>query len=214
MESSRTLAELLSETRDSAGPLLFMYDHFVDGLRALAIGAGAPRLGEPFPDFSLPNAAGRYRSLDELVATGPLVLSFNRGSWCPYCVHELRAWHETLPQLRAAGGRFAAITPEIGGRASELARLLDGDSDVLCDVDFGVALASGLAFYIGLPLIRHYRERGLDLSAIYGSDSGFLPVPATFIVDHCGVTRYAFVDPDFRVRAEPAEVVAALAALG
>ncbi len=209
-----SLSATLAETRDSAGEWRGLYDRFVDGLRGLGVGSGAPHVGDIFPAFSLPDAGGHYRSLDGLIAEGPLVLSFNRGGWCPYCTHELRAWREVLPDLRAAGAHFAAITPEVGGRAALLGHLLDPDVDLLCDVDHGVALASGLVFHIGAELRRQYREWGLDLAEIYGSDSGLLPVPGIFVIDREGVTRFAFADPDFRNRAEPSEVIEVLRALG
>ena len=41
-------------------------------------------------------------------------------------------------------------------------------------------------------------------------DGGFIPLPATYVVDRAGIVRYAFVDIDFTRRAEPAAVVAAL----
>lgn len=159
--------------------------------------------------------AGHFRSLDALVAQGPLVLGFNRGASCPYCTHELPAWREHPPALWDAGGRLAVVTAEVGGRAALLGRLLAGDAEMLCDVDHGVALSAGLAFYIGDAMRRRYHDEiHLDLGALYGTDSGFLPVPGTFVIDGAGVVRYAFVDPDFRIRAEPAAVIAAVAALG
>jgi len=142
------------------------------------------------------------------------VLSFNRGGWCPYCSHELRAWCEHTPALRAAGAGLTVVTPEVGGRAALLAHLVGPDADLLCDVDHGVALASGLAFYMGSDLLSSYAEWGLDLADTYGSASGFLPVPATFVIDAGGIVRFAHVDPDFRVRAEPEEVIEVVASLG
>ncbi|HTI31055.1 MAG TPA: peroxiredoxin-like family protein [Sphingomonas sp.] len=190
-----------------------LYDEFVEGLRRIGAGAASPAVGEEFPAFALPNAAGHYRSLDALLADGPLVLSFNRGGWCPYCATELRAWSDRLPELQDAGGHFAAITPEVGGRAALLGQLLHGDAEMLCDVDHGLALTAGLAFYIGEPLMRRYERSGLDLKDLYGSSSGFLPIPATYVIDQAGTVRYAFADPDFRIRAEPMEVIAAVRSL-
>ena len=213
VSEARLLAPALDALSQASGAWTPLYDGFVQGLRRIGAGAASPRVGEPFPAFSLPNAGGRYRSLDALLADGPLVLSFNRGGWCPYCKGELSAWSAALPSLTAAGGRFAAITPEVGGRAALLGQLLPDDATMLCDVDQGVGLATGLACYIGEPLLRRYAQRGLDLAALYGSASGLLPIPATFVIDAQGIVRYALADPDFRRRAEPTEVVAAVAAL-
>ena len=190
-----------------------MYDEFVGGLRRIGAGLASPVIGEPFPAFALPDASGRYRSLDSLLAEGPLVLSFNRGGWCPYCASELRAWSDALPALAEAGGHFVAVTPEVGGRAALLGQLLHGDAQMLCDVDHGIALATGLAFYIGEPLLSRYAQWGLDLVELYGSGSGFLPIPASYVIDTSGIVQFAFADPDFRHRAEPADAIAVVAAL-
>jgi len=83
-------------------------------------------------------------------------------------------------------------------------------AEVLCDVDHGVALSLGLAFFAGEPTLDFYTKVGLDFHALYGSQSGFLPVPATYAIDSAGRVRFAYTDVDFRNRAEPAEVLAAL----
>jgi peroxiredoxin len=207
---SRHLAEAAA-ARPEWQPL---YDSFVGGLRTLGIGQTAPRVGDEFPDFALPDARGHYRSLSDLLEAGPVVLSFNRGEWCPYCRTELEAWHCALPELDVAHGRFVAVTGEIGGRASSLGMILGAGADVLCDVDHAVAMATGLAFFLGRPMLNRYREIGLDLATLYGSDSGFVPVPATFVIDTDRTVAFAFVDVDFRLRAEPGAVVATVAALG
>lgn len=211
---AHSLSQTLLDFRAGSSPAWQLrYDDFVAGLRDVGIGASAPRVGDVFPAFSLPDAAGHHRSLDGLLAEGPIVLSFNRGGWCPYCSHELRAWCDHLPALRAAGAGLTVVTPEVGGRAALLAHLVGPDADLLCDVDHGVALASGLAFYMGAELQTSYAAWGLDLAQTYGSASGFLPVPATFVIDAGGIVRFAHVDPDFRVRAEPEDVIAAVASL-
>ena len=211
---TKTLSEMLQRFgAETPRAVQNQFDAFVAGLRDLGIGAAAPQVGEAVPAFSLPDAAGHHRSLDGLLVDGPIVLSFNRGGWCPYCSHELRAWCEHMPALRSAGANLVVVTPEVGGRAALLAHLVGTDADLLCDVDHGVALASGLAFHMGQELQQSYVEWGLDLAEIYGSASGILPVPATFVIDSGGIVRFAHADPDFRIRAEPDEVMASVAAL-
>lgn len=184
-------------------------DALVANLRARDAGREAPRAGQPFPEFALPDAAGRIRRIAPPHA-GPLVISFIRGRWCPYCMGELAAWKEALPALAALGGRFLCITAQTAGAARAIADTLDGSADVLCDVDHGLAMALGLAFFMGEPTLSTYRRNGLDLSLFYGSSAGFLPIPATFALGADGIVRAAWVEPDFRERAAPAEVLAAL----
>jgi len=191
------------------------FDEVVIALREAGVGAAAPQVGDMFPDFSLPTLHGGYRRLGELLGEGPVIINFSRGRWCPYCVHEVSAWADMLPALAAAGVRLVEITGETGGGARALGAVLAASphaevAEVLCDVDHGVALSLGLAFFAGEPMLDFYTKVGLDFHELYGTPSGFLPVPATYAIDPAGRVRFAFVDVDFRNRAEPAEVLAAL----
>lgn len=209
------LASQLAEVRQRNPQLGPFFDEIVIALREAGVGSAAPKVGEMFPDFSLPTAEGRYRRLGDLLDSGPVIVNFSRGRWCPYCVHEVSAWADMLPELAEAGVRFVEITGETGGGARALGAILGASpradvAEVLCDVDHGVALSLGLAFFAGDPLLDFYRNAGLDMHALYGSPSGFLPVPATFGLDRLGRVRFSYANVDFRERAEPAEVLAAL----
>ena len=214
-DTSTPFASQLAQIRSSMPHLGPFFDEIVIALREAGVGASAPQVGEMFPDFSLPTAHGGYRRLGELLDSGPVIVNFSRGRWCPYCVHEVSAWADMLPELAAAGVRFVEVTGETGGGARALGALLEASphaevAEVLCDVDHGVALSLGLAFFAGDPLLDFYEKAGLDMHALYGSPSGFLPVPATFALDPAGRVRFAYANVDFRERAEPAEVLASL----
>jgi len=208
-----SLAEALGRCREAGAAWEPVYDDFVAGLRSAGVGDLAPRVGDIVEDFALPSTSGAIVALSSLVADGPLVLSFNRGGWCPYCRNELSAWARAEPALAAAGGRFTAIVGEVRGRAAALKADIGMTADLLCDVDHGAALSLGLAFSAGPKLRDFYLSRGLDLAEAYGTDSWFLPIPATFVIDRDRRVRYAFVEPDFRARAEPGDVIAAVAGL-
>lgn len=210
-----SLAPRLAQTRQRFADLGPFFDEIVVALREAGVGSAAPKVGEMFPDFSLPTVDGGYRRLGELLDKGPLIVNFSRGRWCPYCVHEVSVWVDMLPELAEAGVGFVEITGETGGGACALGALLGASShahvaEVLCDVDHGVALSLGLAFFAGDPLLDFYGKAGIDMHALYGSTSGFLPVPGTFALDPAGRVRFAYANVDFRERAEPAEVLAAL----
>jgi peroxiredoxin len=213
MNQAGHLFEKLRRCEEDAPEWKTLYDGFVERLTMLEMGKSAPVVGMPFPDLSLPNSRGQYRTIADFLAQGPLVVSFNRGSWCPYCRHELEEWRDAMPALRAAGGNLVVIVGETGGRGAVLETLMDGTAEVLCDVDHGVALGLGLAFYAGAELLRRYLDCGLDLADVYGAQSGILPIPATFVVGVDGIVRYAFVEPDFRLRAEPRAVIGVVEAL-
>ena len=182
-------------------------------LRARKVGSHAPRLNDRFPDFMLPDTQGRHVALTELTGRGPVVLSFLRGRWCPYCAQELTAWHDAMPRLEAEGGTFVAISAETGGLAEDFRCEIAPGAKMLCDVDHGLATMLGLAFPIGEDLHRRFVDAGLDLATIFGNSGRILPVTATYVIDADGIVRFAFVDVDFRVRADPAVVIAVVEAL-
>lgn len=189
------------------------YDALITRLKASGSTDAAPRTGDVLDDFALPDVDGRLRRLSDLLAEGPVVLSFNRGSWCPYCETEIGAWSEHQAALNAAGARLVIVTPEAGGRMKALAAIAGPAAIVLCDLNLGLALRTGLAFPVGSTVLNEFRADGLDLAEVNGTPNGFLPVPATFLLDQDRVVRFAFVDPDFTHRAEPAAVLEALSAL-
>lgn len=70
------------------------------------------KTGSKMPDFALKNQRGETVTRDQLLARGPLVISFTRGSWCPYCVEETRSWNEAYPDIQAAGGELIVVSPQ------------------------------------------------------------------------------------------------------
>jgi peroxiredoxin len=210
MEKPLPLAPRLHFCRNMPGAWLASYDAMIARLKQSGATDAAPKPGEVMADFALADAKGNLRRLSDLTAEGPVVLSFNRGSWCPYCEAEVGAWAEQGEALRKAGARLVIVTPEAGGRMMALAELAGDDAVVLCDLNLGVALRNGLAFPVGRQVLDQFLADGFDLAEVNGTASGFLPVPATFLIDQNRVVRFAFVDPDFTHRAEPADVLAAL----
>jgi peroxiredoxin len=188
-------------------------NRFVAQMRGLRIGAAAPMINDQFPDFVLPDSQGRHVALSELLGRGPVVLSFMRGRWCPYCEQELMTWHDAIPQLEAAGGQFVGVSGEVGGLAEEFRCEIAPEAAMLCDVDHGLATGLGLAFPVSEEFHHRYVEAGIDLATIFGNAGRILPIAATYVIDAAGFVRYAFVDPDFRVRADPADVIAVVESL-
>lgn len=213
MNKMTLLSAVLDDCRETTREWTPVYDAFVAKLHQNEVAANAPHVGDEFPDFALPDERGRYRSLDAIVADGPIVLSFNRGGWCPFCRGELSAWGERIEALRQANGRLVTVTGEVGGRAGQLHDPVGSDATILCDVDHGLALSLGLAFRCDEDMRHRYLACGLDLSQIYGGDGWFLPVPATFVIDTDRTVHFAFAEPDFRIRAEPDDVIDVIRAL-
>jgi peroxiredoxin len=152
-------------------------------------------------------------SSTSLLGWGPLVISFYRGQWCPYCRAELDALQEALPAIKQAGGTLVCISPEEGGVAGATRTARGLDYDILIDMDHGLALAFGLVYRLTPEQQAHYLAHGVDIPLINGIDGWLLPVPATYVVRPDGIVASAFIEPDPRQRMEPESIVASVRAI-
>lgn len=173
----------------------------------------ALRVGDPAPDFRLPDATGSVFILSDALRSGPAVISFYRGAWCPYCNLELRALQEALPRFRATGATLIAISPNTPDTSMTAVERHQIEYPVLSDADNNVAREFGLVFTVQDDLEVVYRRVGIDIGAANATASWEIPIPATYVIDRAGTVTYAFVETDYRRRAEPADVLAALEAL-
>ncbi len=167
--------------------------------------------GHMFPDFMLPSAEGRLVSLSSQLARGPVIISFFRGEWCPFCRLMLAALTEALPDIEAAGASLLALTPETGGLALTMKEYHGARFEVLSDVDCGVGLAAGVVFRI--PKLYRARMRQ-DFAERHGNAGWFLPIPATFVLSPDGVVAWRFAGVDFSQRPEPSDIIAAVRSVG
>jgi hypothetical protein len=81
-----TLQERLDAMREASKARIpaearAVMERSIDDLRASGIMERVARVGQTAPDFTLPNASGQSVRLADLVARGPVVLSFYRGRW-------------------------------------------------------------------------------------------------------------------------------------
>ncbi len=191
--------------------VLDMIDVTTADLVATGIAAKAVQVGGMAPDFDLPDQLGNNVGLRDLLATGPVILNFYRGSWCPYCNLELRAYQQQLARIKAANASLVAISPMLPDASLSIAEKNTLEFPVLSDIGSGVSEAFGLAFVVDARIQQMYLERlGNDLPTLNGDASFRLPLPATYIVGQDGVVTYAYVVADYRVRADPEDVLAVL----
>lgn len=193
-------------------PVTEMIDRMVTDLRDRDATPGIA-IGEPAPPFEAPDAFGNLVRLHDVLADGPVVLSFYRGAWCPICSIELRALRDILPALHAAGASLIAISPQGPDDSLPLVRSLDLGFDVLSDLDQSISEAYGLRFELTDELKALYEQIGMPLTKANADGTWNLPVPATYVIDRDGIVRARHVDPDYRTRMEPADILAAIRAL-
>lgn len=216
---SETLASRLKARADegakTADPAVRAeYARGIEAVAQSGILDSAKKAGDRAPDFTLTDADGEKVSLSQLLKDGPVVLTWYRGSWCPYCNIALRALQEKLPDFEKAGATLVALTPELPDKAGPNAEKLELDFEVLTDLNHQVAEDYGIVFRL-TPTVRDLYKKHFDLTDFNGTKAGDdrLPLAATYVIDRDGVIRWAFLDADYRKRAEPADVVAAVEAL-
>jgi peroxiredoxin len=187
-------------------------DRMVTRLEANQVGQNAPAVGEPMPEFILPDQDGRLVRLGELLELGPVVVSFNRGHWCPYCRLNADGLAGIAPEIRRLGGEIVAISPETHRYGAVLREYADAPFPVLTDLDNGYALLLNLAFWVGDEKREAMKESGFNIEPYNGNDTWMLPVPATFVIGRDGLVKTRYIDPDYRRRMELNAIMEAVAA--
>ena len=185
-------------------------DRMVDRLKSSSAGEAAPKPGDTMPSFTLPDENGRLVSLEDLLAAGPVAVTFHRGHWCPYCRINTRALSEAQDRIKAIGAQIVAIMPERQQFAATFRTDAGLDYPVLTDIDNGYALSLNLAIWVGDELEQLMAASGRDLPRYQGNDAWFLPIPATFVLDEDGRVIERFIDPDYRRRMAVEDLLSAL----
>jgi peroxiredoxin len=189
------------------------YDALVDRLGRIDWSAAGPQVGERLPEFNLPDANGRIVSLSSLLQSGPVVVSLNRGHWCPYCRYDLRALAVVSGSIKALGAQIVSIMPDAAAFTRGYADQNALPFPLLTDMDNGYALSLGLVYWAGADLQRLYKEAGIALHNYQRNAGYLLPVPAKFVLRQEGTIAARYIDVDFRTRTEPAAIVEALRSL-
>ena len=205
------LSAYANKLRELNFPFAEAYDDLVARLMAGEVGSTAPKVGDLMPSFVLPSHRGQLVGLEELTARGPVVISLNRGHWCPFCKIELRTIAAYHREISALGAEVVSILPDRQKFVKALAADTAGSMSILTDIDNGYALSLGLVMWLGDRLKELMGGRGIHLDAIQGNEGWYVPLPATFVVGQDGRVRARHVDPEFRTRMEIDDILTALA---
>ena len=172
----------------------------------------AKKVGDPAPSFSLQDPEGRTFSSAELLKKGPLIVTFYRGVWCPYCNMDLQALEAAKPQFEKLGASLLAISPQTGSNSRKSMRQNQLSFPILSDPRGELAAAFGLRFQLPDYLIELYKGFKNDLPAINDDPSWTLPMPARYVIEQDGTIVYAEVNPDYTFRPDPEELIPVLLA--
>lgn len=193
---------------------LTAYAEGIEAVREEGVVSGAKQVGDTAPDFTLPDADGESFTLSEALEAGPVVLTWYRGGWCPYCNMQLAAYQRILPRIEKHGAQLVAVSPEVPDQSLSTREKNELGFTVLSDVNLEVAEDFGLVFHLTPEVERLYGEF-FDIREYNGEDAATdeLPLAATYVIAPDGVIAWAFLEADYTMRAEPTDILAALEAL-
>jgi peroxiredoxin len=180
-------------------------------LGASGVADRARKVGDRAPDVRLADQHGEAFDVADLLAKGPVVITFYRGGWCPFCNLELKAYQALLPRIAAAGASLVAISPEKPDHTAGTASMNALTFPVLSDIGQEVGKAFGVVYAFTDEVRGAYDGFGLDIPARNGApDDWSLPLSATYVVGPDGVILFADTRVDYRERTDPLNVLQVL----
>ncbi|WP_018179707.1 peroxiredoxin-like family protein [Jongsikchunia kroppenstedtii] len=215
-----TIREQSSKVKETAAQqlpsdVLEVFDRSIQDLVNEGVSGDAIAVGDELPAFTLDDATGGRVSLDQILETGPAVIVFYRGGWCPYCNLALRTYQtDLLPRLGNFNARLIAISPQSPDESLSTAEKADLDFTVLSDPGARLAYEVGIAFRQPDDVVAAQAALGLHLASVNADGALSLPRPAVLIVDPDRIVRFVDIQPDYTARTEVPDIVAALESLG
>jgi peroxiredoxin len=174
-------------------------------------GSTAPKVGDRFPDFVLPDSKGNLWHLDDALTKGPIVIAFHRGYWCDFCHLNMASIAQIGQQLADMGSQIIAISPENAENANNLAQEEGAKFSMLCDIGLGVSTMLGLTYAVDNDLKHELALLEVDLDAGNCGEGWLLPITATFVIDSTGLVVARHLDPDPRNRMDSDAILQAAA---
>jgi peroxiredoxin len=201
------------ETRLAPPAVLAIMHRVTDELIASGQAQRALKAGDRAPDFDLPDSDGKTVSSRDLLAKGPVVLTFYRGFWCPYCNFDLAALELARPEIEKRGASLVAVSQQTAANSRKSQRANNLAFPILADKGGALAHQFGIRWDVPDDLKQVHKQVGADLEAFNGDESWTLPMPARYVIGQDGVIAYSEVNPDYTRRPEPSDVFPVLDAL-
>lgn len=168
------------------------------------------KVGDKAPDFTLKNAFGQDVKLSTVLKSGPVILSFYRGAWCPYCNLQLHTLHKSMPLFKKYGAQLILVTPQTPDKSKGQIEKDKYIFEVLSDLDSKVMKQYKLFYKLDSELVKVYKNLGLDVESFNGKGRNVLPIAGTFVMDRKAIIRAVHADVDYKKRMEPQEIIDAL----
>jgi peroxiredoxin len=209
----QTLADQLISIREkfmagASGDLKQTFTTFIKDLHNSGLEEKALQVGRTAPDFVLRNALDTEVRLSEVLKKGPVILTWYRGGWCPYCNMQLQYLQRALPEFISEGANLIAITPEKLDSSLDTKEKHQLQFEVLTDSANTIARLYAGVHHVPKEVRDHYHDRNVYDN--YEGPTEEFPLPATYVIARDFIVKYAFVNPDYRMRAEPSDIIETL----
>jgi peroxiredoxin len=198
------------ETEMAPPEVVAVLHRAIDELIASGQAGRSLHAGDRAPAFTLPDPDGKPVSSQDLLAKGPIVLTFYRGVWCPYCNLDLQAIEEVRSEIEARGAFLVAVSQQTAANSRKAQRTNKLGFPIVGDKGGELAAKFGIRWHLSEDVQAVHKQLGADLVAFNGEDSWTLPMPARYVIGQDGVIAYAEVNPDYTRRPEPSDVFAVL----
>ncbi|WP_430408493.1 peroxiredoxin-like family protein [Kordia sp.] len=182
----------------------------IDSLVASEMIEKAFKTGDQLPDITLGNALGNEVRINEILKEHKVIIAFYRGNWCPYCNIQLRALQQAVPLFEAKGAKLVIIGPETPDNSLTTKQKNELTFEVVSDIDMIVARSMNLVYKLPTALQELYKKFGIDLATNQGNGNQELPIAATYVVEQDGTISYHFLEEDYKLRADPQDILNAL----
>ena len=167
-------------------------------------------VGDTLPKFSLKDSIGQTVTSKQLLKQGSIVLVFYRGSWCPFCNTYLRKLQTRVTDIKAAGGTLVAVSVETPDASMAIAKKNELNYTVLSDPNLDLARKLSIVYQLPPATDEKYRSMGLDVAKHNAIPLPELPLAVTYVINKKGKITYAFIETDYKKRAEPDAIITEL----
>ncbi len=189
--------------------VLNMLDNSLADMLSEKLESHALQCGDIAPDFSLISTDNEKINLYQLLETQPVIISFFRGSWCPFCVKELEHFQNNL-ELMQKNAYFIAISPQKSSISGQLKKEKSMSITILSDIKNNIANQFGLVFTLPEKMRELYKSLGANLLDFNDDDSYTLPIPATYVIGQDKKIQFAYVNANYMERADISELLKVL----
>lgn len=187
-------------------------DDYEEGIRQVhesGVLEHAKNVGDKAPDFTLSNAVGESLNLYDTLKNGPVVLIWYRGEWCPYCNIYLYELHKQADEFMAHNATIIAVSPAKPDESWSTEDKAEVKLQVLSDEGSKVAEDYGVVYTLP-PKIAEYYQEAFDIHGANDDTSNRLPLAASYVIDPNGAITYAYLNADYRERAEISDLLEAV----